>query len=475
MGESTAGAPAEADASESSSSDLPRIIDVAPAGDIVLDVTFETSTATLKKSRKDALVESRRTGLEPTQPSAFRPKVRVAYRVSLETLKKHSKYFSNLLGNPRFSETRLISEVHESLAARKIKPGEASAGDLPKIAIVDDDEATKAAGRENALEDMLNIIHQKSPKTTRVTMSYATTLAIVADRFDCATAISRALNNELKFKWPLTSNKPLRAADGTPTDTEQALRQKILVAWLLGQAMRLQQSTRELIMRGSTLWSDFHDPDSDMTAAWWNLPDGLEEELRYRRECILNTIASTQRHFLGLYSSRVRQCPLGYDSSAACDSFQLGQMLKFFLNKNLTFIIDYSPTSLEAVPDTAMIDIEELLVTLQQSPNYQIDKHHNNCGLRVRIEIILGYIRTMLSANVVAISHADWKRRRSEVSWVVVRESHGAGGEDDPDGRFSFTRSIATDQRLRYEGGIYGDKMAKAMFTASSWNWTPEM
>lgn len=195
------------------------------------------------------------------------------------------------------------------------------------------------------------------------------------------------------------------------------------------------------------------------------------DELQYRRECILNTVASVQRHFLNLYSSRDRQCKLGYDSSAACDSFQLGQMLKFLLSKNLAFLVDFSPVSLESVPDTAMLDIEELLSTLKQCPNYQVDKHHTNCGLRIRIEPIIDYIRAMLSAGVTTISHADWKKRRVEISWVVLASQL----EEDTDRAFVFTRAIATDQRLRFEGALYADRMAKKLFTAETWNWTPEM
>lgn len=276
MGESGTTASAEADGSEASKKDMPPVVEIDAAGDIVLDVTFETSTSTLNKTRKAELAASRKAGTQPPDRSALKSKVRVAYRVNLAALKKHSKYFSNLLSNSQFREAKLISDIHEKLTQLKIDAKEANVEDLPWIPITDDDDATKAAGRENAMEDMLNIIHQRPTKTSRGIMSYVTTLAIVADRFDCVAAVARVLNTELKFKWPLTSNKPLRSDDGRPTETEQVLRQKILVAWLLGQAMRLQQSTREIIMRGSTLWSEFHDPDTNMTAAWWNLPDGLE-------------------------------------------------------------------------------------------------------------------------------------------------------------------------------------------------------
>lgn len=180
-----------------------------------------------------------------------------------------------------------------------------------------------------------------------------------------------------------------------------------------------------------------------------------------------------QRHFLHLYTSRERQCKLGYDSSAACDSFQLGQLLKFLMSKNLLFLVDFSPISLDAVPDTSMVDMDELLATLRQCPSYQVDKHHTNCGPRIRVEPVLEYIRAMLSANVVAVPLADWKRRRADVSWVVTQTPGDV--HDEGKGRtFAFTRALANDQRLRYEGAIYADRMAKKLFTAESWDWTPE-
>lgn len=136
-------------------------------------------------------------------------------------------------------------------------------------------------------------------------------------------------------------------------------------------------------------------------------------------------------------------------------------------------MVDYSPTSLDSVPDTAMTDIEELLSILNQCPNYQVDKHHTNCGLRVRIEPILAYFRSMLSPGVVAIPYADWKRRGADISWVRLKVN-GDKRDSASDNKFLFTRAIANDQRLRYEGAMYVDRMARAMFTADAWDWTPE-
>lgn len=258
------------------------VILVAPHGDIVLDVTFKTSPETIRKSRKSALAAARRAGGTSVPAGAasldYKPIAKIAYRVSLGALKSHSKYFANLLSNTQFGEARLIADGHADLKGRGVALSDAKSEELPWVAITDDDEATKAAGRENIFEDMLRIVHQLPPKVTRVNMAFVATLAITADRFDTVAAIARCLNNELKFKWPITSNRPLQDDSGRPTDVEQTLRQKVLVSWLLNQPLRLHNSSKELIMRGSILWCTSSDSDTGNTAAWWSLPDGLERE-----------------------------------------------------------------------------------------------------------------------------------------------------------------------------------------------------
>lgn len=148
-------------------------------------------------------------------------------------------------------------------------------------------------------------------------------------------------------------------------------------------------------------------------------------------------------------------------------------MIKFLVSKNLLYLVDYSAASANAVPDAAAVNVEELLTTLRQCPNYQIDKNHVNCGLRVRIGPILDYIQSMLSASIVALSHADWKNRRDAASWAPEDE-RGLRHDDGNRRTFLFTRAVANDQRLRYEGALYVDKMARQLFTSDAWNWTPE-
>ncbi|KAF9870498.1 hypothetical protein CkaCkLH20_11988 [Colletotrichum karsti] len=463
-------APVQDDTSDPSSGDDPIII--ADDGDIVLDVTFETSKETLAAARKVWQAAAKKFGAPRIPQPNLSPSINLAYRVKLSVLQKQSRYFANLLGNKQFSEASNVEETLARLAAKKLNLVEVDAKDLPWISIVDDDEATRSIGREKVFEDLMRIMHGKQMQSMAVNMLHVTTLAILADRFDCRAVVSRYLSVDLKFRWPMTSARPVRA--GTPKktlDVENVLRQTVLVAWLLEQPPRLHKCTRELILRGSVRWSNLAVEESSRSELWWNLPDGLEAELQYRRECVLNTIASIQRHFLGLYSSRGMQCKLGYDTSAACDSFQLGQMLKFFTSKELMGMVDFGPSSLDNIPDSSVVDVEEILAALKQVPSYQIDKHHTNCGIRTRLEPILEYVRSMLSSTVLSISQVDWKNDRETATWVPAEIRTSLGREEK---KFEFTRSLAGDQRLRYEGNMYADKMARKLFTAEKWDWTPE-
>lgn len=145
-------------------------------------------------------------------------------------------------------------------------------------------------------------------------------------------------------------------------------------------------------------------------------------------------------------------------------------MLKFFTSKELMGVVDFGPSSLDRIPDSSVVDIEEILTTLKQVPSYQIDKHHTNCGIRTRLDPIVDYIRSMLSSSVLSISQVDWKNSRVEARWLS--EDHNQ--RLDGDNKFEFTRGLASDQRLRYEGNMYADKMARRLFTADRWDWTPE-
>lgn len=164
----------------------------------------------------------------------------------------------------------------------------------------------------------------------------------------------------------------------------------------------------------------------------------------------------------------------------ACDSYQLGEMFKFLTNKGLLFLADFSPSSLDAIADAALLPVDGVLATLRQCPGYQIDKNHTNCGLRTRMLPILDFVQGLLSASSVPVSRAAWKANRAAHAWmpgVAAPEGKKLSREDD-DGAgerpFRFTRALAADQRLRFENTMGADKFARDVFTASSWDWTAE-
>ncbi|KAI0602415.1 hypothetical protein F4775DRAFT_240333 [Biscogniauxia sp. FL1348] len=515
------GDPSPSSGGKKQDEELPEVIDIVETGDIILDVTFENSKATLRAARRSlprmpASSSSSTAGapLPSASDPPLRARVRLGFRVSLAVLRRQSAYFDRLLGDARFREGRAVDTALSALSARGVAPGTASPADLPWVAVHDDDEATLYARREVAFADLLRVLHGREASGARstpaaaVTMQYVTTLAVLADRFDCTAAVARYVGSAgggLKFKWPVTSKRPL-GNSGTRDEallgpvmsksTENILRQKILVSWLLNQPGKFQDATKELIMNGSCRWSSFGEEDGDDAATWWYLQDGLEEELQYRRHCILNTIASVQQHFLALYASRgpgaQRQCKLGYDSSAACDSYQLGEMVKFLAHKRLLFLADFSPASLDGLPDASLLPVDALLAALRQCPAYQVDKNHANCGLRTRLLPILDFVQALLSAHSVPLARAAWKTNRQAATWMPPAPETGtdrnrrasaksAGdrdhdhGDDDNDSRpFRFTRSMAGDQRLRFENAMGADKFAREVFTATSWDWTAE-
>lgn len=252
---------------------LAKVIDIVPTGDLILDVTFENSKDTLKVARAVPKLTSRQT--EPTP----KPRVHLWFRVDSSTLKRQSKYFEKLLGDTRFKEGKDLADAFVSLSLRNIKPAVADGKDLPRVKIIDDDEATRYAYRDSAFADMLKILHGKEATTSSIKMDFITTLAVFADRFDCTGPVSKFMSTSMKFKWPVTYKKPVSVEDASMSRaTENTLRQKILVSWLLNQPVKFQAAARELILNGSCKWTAFPEEDDTGDATWWYLQDGLERK-----------------------------------------------------------------------------------------------------------------------------------------------------------------------------------------------------
>ena len=146
----------------------------------------------------------------------------------------------------------------------------------------------------------------------------------------------------------------------------------------------------------------------------------IEEELAFRRACILETIQSLETHFLTLYTARERQCKLFYDSSGQCDSFQLGEMVKFFMRVG-TLQLQGSLTPDKKTSNNAYEgDLYALLDKLRRVPEYQIDRFHTHCGIRTRLVPLLDLVQECL--GLVGICAECWQEKRHEYAWSKAKK-----------------------------------------------------
>lgn len=183
----------------------------------------------------------------------------------------------------------------------------------------------------------------------------------------------------------------------------------------------------------------------------------LLEELEYRRASVLDTINSVQDHFITLYTSKQRQCKLGYDSSPQCDSFQLGEMVRFF-NRKGTLRLQGLLTYHEE-PQPCPGKISDVLAALRQCPSYQIDQNHTHCGLRTRLLPILDQLEKFYIEAGVCLR--CWKSDRKAHSW----SENPIGGEWRFRITHDFGRPGSTCRR--------DHATAQEMFTAEERQWTP--
>ncbi|CCU81750.1 hypothetical protein BGHDH14_bgh04275 [Blumeria hordei DH14] len=446
------------------------LVEIKTDGDLILDVSFRTGQDCSKSIPRDAL------RLLRADKSAF-PSPRILYRVKSSILAKNSEYFRLLLG-PQFSEGIALAKRTEQLAEARVQPAQVEASKIPRISIVDEDFTTKTVGRENIFADLLRIVHGLEPATKPFTTQCWTVLALMADNYDLVPSISsRCQKLVVRHKYVVT---PDRAG-------EEILRQKILILYHLEKGPHFSAATREKIKAAT--YSEATGARSHLKAqgAWWDIPYGIESEISYRRICVLRTIASIQTQFLQLYSSRDIQCRLGYDSSPSCDSFQLGEMVKFLSRKNLIFLVSFLPELhedsnlkwLEAYTG----EIDFLIEELRQCPSYQLDRNHTHCGLRTRLLPALDYIKTCMDTGLgISLTHTRAAHSRSRFmswqspspttqptrpTWIDTNNQNmSLPGEDSRCFRFALVKS-------QLALGVKNSDPVE-LFTAQSWDWNTD-
>ncbi|KAF2995270.1 hypothetical protein E8E13_004115 [Curvularia kusanoi] len=371
-------------------SDTDDLLDIAPSGDLVLNVSQEEGSQVY------------------------------SYRVDSKTLQQNSRYFENLLSE-RFSEgQKLAAALNELKLAGHASLDRAPTNSLPRIAIINAGRIaiSKASSIRNLVADFLRALHGLDLAVPNPPIANIANLAVVADRFDAVDCVAKFVQRK-KFLHLAEAKSKGR---GNTALTEERMRQKLLIGLLLDYSPWVTRYSKFLIIRDSVQWRP--DAEEDHTKAlWWDIPNGLEDEMIQRREYVLETINSLQAHFLKLYTSGDRQCKLGYDTSLQCDSFQLGEMIRFFTKVDTLRMQGKIYDSTE--PTYYQGDIERLLSTLRQTPSYQINSNHAHCGLRVRIMPLLDMLQDYLNQNSgnsdVGICGDCWSALRSEYAWSVAK------------------------------------------------------
>ena len=134
--------------------------------------------------------------------------------------------------------------------------------DLPRVHLLDIGAISVSKNIKPLLTDFLLILHGLVPRAKKFPVVNVANLAIVADRFDCASALSR---------W---ANSKGHLATVMSVGSEETVRQRILTGILLGHAKWVNIYSKELIIMGSMRWgAEVPTPNAAM---WWDLPRRVE-------------------------------------------------------------------------------------------------------------------------------------------------------------------------------------------------------
>ncbi|KAK3671357.1 hypothetical protein LTR78_008818 [Recurvomyces mirabilis] len=331
-----------------------------------------------------------------------------SFRVST-SISDHSKYFELLLQPGRFGEGESISARHSKLREHYKSMVEVPTNELPAVRVRDVGRISSVKSLAPLCADFLSILHGKELQTIPPVANLAN-LAIVADRFDALGAVREYMRRKKIF----------RAIDGKTTVktdaglSEERVRQRLLIAMMLDCPQWLEKYSARIVAKG---WVG---SEVDLTEPlWWDLPSRLEEELAYRRDSVLETIQSLQAFFLGQYTSRERQCKLGYDSSPQCDSFQLGEMVRFFTKVGMLKLQGGVFGGSDEPSEPYIGDVVSLLDTLRQTPEYQIDRFHNHCGIRTKILPLLDLLSEAILH--IGICSECWANDRQQYAWMNAK------------------------------------------------------
>ncbi|KAL2006787.1 hypothetical protein VTN00DRAFT_9455 [Thermoascus crustaceus] len=382
------------------------------------------------------------------------PSVRYQWQVSSDDLMNNSPYFAALLDPNKFFEGRTFMERKAELNRQSElqvrngdsePPRDAPRNDLPTVKLNNVDRLPRKH-KTDVIGLFLKILSFDSLSDSekdhfdgelqRQSPSLIAGLIEIADLFNSPHIVRVTLKRSGyafgRGKVPLTKfNSALLKL------SEERVRQIIFIAIFLDEHNIFQILTHTLIVLGSKSWANEVGVPDPGSPSWWYLPNGIEEELYYRRQCVLNTITDLQAHFLRIYGAledpsdpkssvpnptsmtqnaapgrtRPFQCRWGFSNSRACDAFHLGEMTRFFAMRTKTIFLgstlidpgfsvdpgdDSNLNNIDPAAESSSqraaaqqqgppADITAIIASLKQCPDYQIDSNHTGCGIRRRL------------------------------------------------------------------------------------------
>ncbi|KAJ5331761.1 hypothetical protein N7476_001544 [Penicillium atrosanguineum] len=459
------------------------------------------------------------------------------WQLSSQDLMHNSPYFQALLDPNKFAEGRLVAEYKQ----RKAPNGadltssvnthgnfDALGFDLP-IVKISETRLTKLCGA-GAIELFLKILCAEGlGKDKQVIFdselkvmppSIVVRTIEIAESFSSPNIVKQTLRRawymfgKTKISWNKFGSPLLK-------QTEERVRQIIVIAEFIGDYSIAKVMMHTLLVMGSKYWDGRPEPPATDHLRWQYLPGGVEEELYYRRQCVMNTITDLQAHFLRVYggleeipktndlmaastrptlgttfstsiphSEYLRyQCRAGFGNGSQCDLFHLGQMTRFFALKSKSIFLgstlidpDFSmveddddkqngnpQTPAYATPPSAIIS---LFASLKQYPDYQIDTTHHGCGVRRRILPVLNGIEKYIldPRGLLGIDYKEWKdsSKRPQIEWSskTSRKGHTV------DIRFEKIVGIhMSSPKFSFVTATTSEDEARLLFTAKKRNW----
>ncbi|KAJ5167309.1 uncharacterized protein N7482_006090 [Penicillium canariense] len=396
------------------------------------------------------------------------------WKINSHLLVNNSPYFRVLIDPDKFSEGRLLAQQRTESAASDSLPimvipatpftemcGVDAIEIFLQILCLDSLTAGPNADEDDDLEALFTLNLKTQP------LSLIARLIAISDWYSSPKPVKDALQ---RVDYNFGKGNPRLNKFDKPSlkMTDDRIRQTIAVATFMGLDNITKIMTHTLVVLGSKRWAHGLELPSDPYLPWQYFAHGLEDELYFRRQCILNTITDLQAHFLRKYGAledteetkppasaitthsfsqhRPFQCRAGLGNASQCDLFHLGQMTRFFALRAKTIFVgstlidpEFSPMQEEvedgqemhdgskeqpsatlSVPES---DITALIASMKRFPDYQVDLNHQGCGVRRRLLPILDGIEKFVldGRGLLGVMSTLWQdsSKRLEISWKL--------------------------------------------------------